>query len=79
MDILFTPANISSLRLPNQLVRVATAKRMADDNNGQPQPRLAELYRQLTRLTGSLNGGGEFGDHDFISKSWLQLRMHYQK
>jgi len=49
MDILFTPAHIGNLCLPNRLVRSATAERMADDNNGQPQPRLAELYRQLAR------------------------------
>ncbi len=49
MDILFTPANIGSLRLPNRLVRSATAERMADDTDGHPQPRLAELYRHLAR------------------------------
>ncbi len=49
MDVLFTPANIGNLTLPNRLVRSATAERMADDHNGQPQPRLVELYRQLAR------------------------------
>lgn len=49
MDILFTPANIGSLTLSNRLVRSATAERMADDKNGQPQPRLIDLYRQLVR------------------------------
>lgn len=49
MDILSTPANIGCLTLPNRLVRSATAERMADDNTGQPQPRLTDLYRQLVR------------------------------
>jgi 2,4-dienoyl-CoA reductase-like NADH-dependent reductase (Old Yellow Enzyme family) len=49
MDVLFTPAYIGKLRLPNRLVRSATAERMVYDYNGHPQPRLAELYRQLAR------------------------------
>lgn len=49
MDILFTPAKIGSLTLPNRLVRSATAERMADDHTGQPQPRLIDLYRQLVQ------------------------------
>ncbi|MBN1537305.1 MAG: NADH:flavin oxidoreductase [Anaerolineales bacterium] len=49
MNILFTPHNIGNLRLPNRLVRSATAERMTDLQDGRPQPRLAELYRQLAR------------------------------
>lgn len=46
MSLLFTPAKIGSLELPNRLIRSATAERMADED-GQPRPQLAEMYRQL--------------------------------
>jgi len=46
MSLLFTPAKIGTLELPNRLIRSATAERMADEN-GQPRPQLAEMYRQL--------------------------------
>ncbi len=48
MSILFTPCSIGTLTLPNRIVRSATAERMADDE-GRPQPRIAELYRELVR------------------------------
>lgn len=49
MDKLFTPAYIGNLKIPNRLVRSATAERMADLSDGKPQPRLTEMYRQLVR------------------------------
>lgn len=46
MSILFTPANIGTLKLPNRLIRSATAERMADEN-GRPRPQLAAMYSTL--------------------------------
>ncbi len=46
--MLFTPASISTLTLPNRLIRSATAERLAD-MSGRPKPRLVELYRELAR------------------------------
>ncbi len=46
MSILFTPSSIGNLKLPNRLVRSATAERMADDE-GRPKPDFYELYRDL--------------------------------
>ncbi len=46
--MLFTPADIGTLTLPNRLIRSATAERLAD-GNGEPQPRLKDLYRELAR------------------------------
>lgn len=48
MSILFTPGKIGTLDLPNRLVRSATAEKMADDD-GRPQPRLANLLRELAQ------------------------------
>jgi 2,4-dienoyl-CoA reductase-like NADH-dependent reductase (Old Yellow Enzyme family) len=48
MDILFTPADIGTLTLPNRFVRSATAERMAD-GDGRPLPQLKQLYRELVR------------------------------
>jgi len=48
MSILFTPAKISTLNLPNRLVRSATAERLAD-LRGFPLPELKILYRELAR------------------------------
>lgn len=45
---MFEPASIGSLRLPNRLVRSATAERMAD-NSGTPQPPMLRLYEELAR------------------------------
>jgi len=45
---LFTPGRIGKLRLPNRLVRSATAEQMADAN-GVPRAQLAALYRELAR------------------------------
>jgi 2,4-dienoyl-CoA reductase-like NADH-dependent reductase (Old Yellow Enzyme family) len=46
--MLFTPGTIGLLELPNRLVRSATAERMADDD-GNPLPRLSDLYRDLVQ------------------------------
>lgn len=48
MSILFTPITIGNLTLPNRIVRSATAERMADDE-GRPQLRQAQVYRELVR------------------------------
>ena len=48
MSIIFTPSSIGNLKLPNRLVRSATAEKMADDE-GRPQPHFYELYRDLAR------------------------------
>ncbi len=44
--VLFTPAELGSLSLPNRFVRSATAERMATAA-GRPLPALLDLYRQL--------------------------------
>jgi 2,4-dienoyl-CoA reductase-like NADH-dependent reductase (Old Yellow Enzyme family) len=44
--MLFTPAKVGTLALPNRLVRSATAECMADAD-GRPRPRLKEFYREL--------------------------------
>ena len=46
--MLFTPAKIGPLTLPNRLVRSATAECMADAD-GRPLPRLKEMYQVLAR------------------------------
>ncbi len=49
MSLLFTPANIGTLTLPNRITRSATAERMAEDGDGRPKPQLTQLYRTLAR------------------------------
>jgi 2,4-dienoyl-CoA reductase-like NADH-dependent reductase (Old Yellow Enzyme family) len=46
--MLFTPAKIGNLTLPNRLIRSATAECMADAE-GVPRPELADFYRELAR------------------------------
>ena len=48
MSGLFTPSTIGSLRLPNRIVRSATAEGMADAD-GRPLPQLNRLYQDLAR------------------------------
>ncbi len=48
MSALFEPARIGSLKLPNRLIRSATAERMAYAD-GRPRPELQDLYRELAR------------------------------
>jgi 2,4-dienoyl-CoA reductase-like NADH-dependent reductase (Old Yellow Enzyme family) len=47
-DPLFLPGQIGALRLPNRLIRSATAERLAD-NDGLPGPALPSLYSRLVR------------------------------
>lgn len=46
MSVLFEPASIGTLALPNRFVRSATAERLSDDE-GKPLAELSELYRAL--------------------------------
>jgi len=46
LSVLFTPARLGGLVVPNRFVRSATAERMADEN-GHPRDALSELYRAL--------------------------------
>jgi 2,4-dienoyl-CoA reductase-like NADH-dependent reductase (Old Yellow Enzyme family) len=48
VSILFSPAQIGHLKLPNRLVRSATAERLAD-SSGRPTLRLKRLYRELVQ------------------------------
>ena len=48
MDTLFQEGAIGSLRLPNRLIRSATAERLADED-GRAKPELDRLYRALVR------------------------------
>lgn len=48
MSLLFAPARISTLTLPNRLVRSATAERLGLPD-GRSRPRLAQMYRDLAR------------------------------
>jgi 2,4-dienoyl-CoA reductase-like NADH-dependent reductase (Old Yellow Enzyme family) len=48
MSILFTSGKIGTLKIPNRLVRSATAECMADED-GKPLPKMADFYHQLTR------------------------------
>jgi 2,4-dienoyl-CoA reductase-like NADH-dependent reductase (Old Yellow Enzyme family) len=45
-DMLFTPARIGNLTLPNRLIRSGTAEHLAD-RNGHPLPGLSDCYRAL--------------------------------
>lgn len=45
--MLFDPATIGTLELPNRLIRSATAERMAYPH-GRPKPPLGDLYRELS-------------------------------
>jgi 2,4-dienoyl-CoA reductase-like NADH-dependent reductase (Old Yellow Enzyme family) len=46
MSLLFNPAKIGTLELPNRIMRSATAERMADEA-GYPRTQLYDLYREL--------------------------------
>lgn len=48
MSLLFTPARIGNLELPNRLVRSATAEYLVDAD-GRPRPQLKQLYQELAR------------------------------
>jgi 2,4-dienoyl-CoA reductase-like NADH-dependent reductase (Old Yellow Enzyme family) len=46
MSILFTPGKIGTLKIPNRLIRSATAERMADEA-GYPRQQYYDFYREL--------------------------------
>ncbi|MGD2104983.1 MAG: NADH:flavin oxidoreductase, partial [Anaerolineae bacterium] len=46
MSLLFEPAGIGNLELPNRLLRSATAERMADPD-GRPRPEMKALWQEL--------------------------------
>ena len=46
--MLESPGTIGDLRLPNRLIRSATAERLAEES-GEARPELAEMYRELVR------------------------------
>jgi len=48
MSLIFTPSRIGGMKLPNRLVRSATAEYMVD-SNGRPEPPLKQLYQELAR------------------------------
>ena len=48
MDLLFTPGKIGNLKIPNRILRSATAERMADDE-GRPLTRLKDCWVELAR------------------------------
>ena len=49
MSILFTPAKIGSLEIPNRIIRSATAERMANDHDGKPREQLKSLWVDLAK------------------------------
>ncbi len=46
MSLLFTPAKIGTLEVPNRIMRSATAERMADEA-GYPRQQYYDFYREL--------------------------------
>ena len=49
MSLLFTPAKIGSLEIPNRIIRSATAELMADDLDGKPGEQLKSLWVNLVK------------------------------
>ena len=49
MSILFTPAKIGSLEIPNRILRSATAERMANNLDGSTSEQLKSLWMELAR------------------------------
>jgi 2,4-dienoyl-CoA reductase-like NADH-dependent reductase (Old Yellow Enzyme family) len=49
MSVLFSPAKIGNLELPNRLIRSATAECMASDDNGAPREQLKALWVELAK------------------------------
>jgi 2,4-dienoyl-CoA reductase-like NADH-dependent reductase (Old Yellow Enzyme family) len=49
MSLLFTPAKIGSLELPNRIIRSATAELMANDLDGSPREQLKSLWVALAK------------------------------
>jgi len=79
--MLFTPANIGTLRLPNRIIRSATGENMADPD-GRPQPRLGELWVKLARGgVGLIISGHAFVHpsgqcHEGMSGIWTDEFIH---
>ena len=49
MNILFTPAKIGNLEIPNRIIRSATAESMADELDGKPRQQLKSLWVELAK------------------------------
>ena len=49
MSLLFTPAKIGSLEIPNRIIRSATAELMANDLDGSPREQLKSLWVALAK------------------------------
>lgn len=49
MSLLFTPAKIGSLEIPNRILRSATAELMSDDLDGKPREQLKSLWVELAK------------------------------
>jgi 2,4-dienoyl-CoA reductase-like NADH-dependent reductase (Old Yellow Enzyme family) len=49
MSLLFTPASIGNLEIPNRIVRSATAERMANNLDGRVTGKLKEMWENLVR------------------------------
>ena len=60
MSILFTPAKIGGLELPNRIMRSATAECMADDRDGKPREQLKSLWVDLAKGGTGLIISGHF-------------------
>ncbi len=73
--LLFTPAKIGSLTLPNRLIRSATHEYRADED-GRPLPSLAEMYAQLARGGVGLIVSGHMFVHP-TGKTHLQMSGIY--
>ena len=49
MSLLFSPAKIGSLEIPNRIIRSATAESMANDRDGSPREQLKSLWVALAK------------------------------
>ena len=49
MSLLFTPAKIGNLEIPNRIIRSATAEAMASDLDGSPTEQLKSLWGDLAK------------------------------
>ena len=49
MSLLFSPAKIGSLEIPNRIIRSATAESMANDLDGSPREQLKSLWVALAK------------------------------
>ena len=49
MSLLFSPAKIGNLIIPNRIIRSATAERMADDSSAKPRDQLKSLWVNLAK------------------------------